>query len=97
MKKWGDSAAVRIPASVMRAARLELGEEVDVREETGRIVIEPVRRKNTTFESCSIELRQEIGTNALILAGWQAKRSGKAAVSVEELAEVRAKIVALIS
>ena len=45
IKKWGNSAAVRIPASVMQAMRLDLDEVVDVREERGRIVIEPVRRK----------------------------------------------------
>lgn len=45
VRKWGNSAALRIPAPVMRAARLELDEPVDVREESGRIVIEPVRRK----------------------------------------------------
>jgi antitoxin MazE len=45
VKKWGNSAAVRIPASVLRATRLDLNEAVDVREEAGRIVIEPVRRK----------------------------------------------------
>ena len=45
VKKWGNSAAVRIPASVMQATRLRLDEAVDVREEEGRIVIEPVRRK----------------------------------------------------
>jgi antitoxin MazE len=45
VKKWGNSAALRIPAPVMRAARLELDEPVDVREESGCIVIEPVRRK----------------------------------------------------
>jgi antitoxin MazE len=45
VKKWGNSAAVRIPAAVMEAARLELDEAVDVREEGGRIVIEPVRQK----------------------------------------------------
>jgi antitoxin MazE len=45
VKKWGNSAAVRIPASVMQAARLALDEAVDVREEAGRIVIEPVRQK----------------------------------------------------
>jgi antitoxin MazE len=44
-KKRGNSAAVRIPASVMRAARLDLGEVVGVREEAGRIVIEPIRQK----------------------------------------------------
>ena len=48
LKKWGNSAAVRIPASVMQATRLGLDEVVDVREEAGRIVIEPVRQK--TYE-----------------------------------------------
>jgi antitoxin MazE len=45
VRKWGNSAAVRIPASVMQATRLDLDEVVDVREEAGRIVIEPVRKK----------------------------------------------------
>jgi antitoxin MazE len=48
VKKWGNSAAVRIPASVMQATNLDLDEVVDVREEAGRIVIEPVRQK--TYE-----------------------------------------------
>ena len=45
VKKWGNSAAVRIPASVMQATRLDLDEVVDVREEAGHIVIESVRQK----------------------------------------------------
>jgi antitoxin MazE len=45
VKKWGNSASVRIPAAVMQAAHLDLDEAVDVREESGRIVIEPVQRK----------------------------------------------------
>jgi antitoxin MazE len=45
VKKWGNSAAVRIPASVMQATSLAVDEVVDVREEAGRIVIEPVRQK----------------------------------------------------
>ena len=36
---------MRIPAAVMEAIHLELDESVDVREEAGRIVIEPVRQK----------------------------------------------------
>ena len=48
VKKWGNSAAVRIPAPILRATRIELDEAVDVREEAGRIVIEPVRQK--TYE-----------------------------------------------
>jgi antitoxin MazE len=45
VKKWGNSAAVRIPSSVMEAMHLDLDEVVEVREEKGRIVIEPVRPK----------------------------------------------------
>ena len=45
VKKWGNSASVRIPASVLKAAHLGLDEPVDVREESGRIVIEPARHK----------------------------------------------------
>jgi antitoxin MazE len=45
VKKWGNSASVRIPAAVLKAANLCLDESVDVHEESGRIVIEPVRRK----------------------------------------------------
>ena len=45
VKKWGNSAAVRIPASVLEAAHLRLDEAVEVREEAGRIVIEPLRPK----------------------------------------------------
>jgi antitoxin MazE len=43
VKKWGNSAAVRIPAAVLQSARLCLDDAVDVRDEDGRIVIEPVR------------------------------------------------------
>lgn len=43
VRKWGNSASVRIPAAVMEAARLHLDQPVDVREEAGRIVIEPIR------------------------------------------------------
>ena len=41
IKKWGNSAAVRIPSSIMQAARLKLDETVDVREQDGQIVIKP--------------------------------------------------------
>jgi len=46
VKKWGNSASVRIPTAVMQAARLQLDQAVDVREEQGRIVIEPVRAED---------------------------------------------------
>jgi antitoxin MazE len=43
VKKWGNSASVRIPAAIMAAAALSLDQAVDVREEAGRVVIEPIR------------------------------------------------------
>jgi antitoxin MazE len=50
VKKWGNSASVRIPAAVMQAARLKLNEAVDVREEAGRIVIEPERLREYALD-----------------------------------------------
>ena len=43
VKKWGNSAAVRLPASVIQATQLKLDEVVEVREDQGRIVIERLR------------------------------------------------------
>ena len=45
VKKWGNSASVRIPAPNLRAAHLDLDDPVDVREESGRIIIEPAPRR----------------------------------------------------
>ena len=42
VKKWGNSAAVRVPAAVMEEARLEIDQPVDVRVEQGRVIIEPL-------------------------------------------------------
>ena len=52
VKKWGYSAEVRIPAAILQAAHLEMDEAVDVREEAGRIVIEPNDGKPTTWTPC---------------------------------------------
>ena len=49
VKKWGNSASVRIPASIMAATHLSLDDVVDVREENGRIIIEPVRPHTYTL------------------------------------------------
>lgn len=43
VKKWGNSAAIRIPSKVLEAVPLSLEEEVHIREEKGRIIIEPAR------------------------------------------------------
>lgn len=56
VKKRGNSASVRIPSAVLQAAKLRLEDSVDVREESGRIVIEPVPRKEHRLP----ELRKRI-------------------------------------
>jgi antitoxin MazE len=43
VKKWGNSASIRIPATVLKAAGIDIDDPVDVREEHGRIVVEPLQ------------------------------------------------------
>ncbi len=45
IEKWGEGASVPIPAAVMRAAHLRLDQEVDIWEEGGAVIIEPVRHE----------------------------------------------------
>ncbi|MDA8092880.1 MAG: AbrB/MazE/SpoVT family DNA-binding domain-containing protein [Betaproteobacteria bacterium] len=41
IKKWGNSAVVRLPASMLAQLSLAVGAPVELRTEDGRIVIEP--------------------------------------------------------
>jgi antitoxin MazE len=59
VRKWGNSAAVRIPASVMAAASLDLDQIVDVREEGGRVVIEPLRTETCDLNALLDQMRPE--------------------------------------
>ncbi len=51
IRKWGNSPAVRIPMSVMRAAQFDLGQKVSVTVEDGRIIIEPVHKVEYSLDS----------------------------------------------
>jgi len=59
VKKWGNSASVRIPSAIMEAARLRLDQPVDVREEAGRIVIEPIRDADYDIATLVAEITDE--------------------------------------
>lgn len=50
VRKWGNSAAVRIPATVLEAAGLKPNDAVEVREEGGRVVIEKAEPQPVTLE-----------------------------------------------
>jgi antitoxin MazE len=43
VKKWGNSASIRIPSAILEAAQLAIDSTVDIREEKGRIIIERLR------------------------------------------------------
>ena len=42
VKKWGNSAAIRLPAKVLNAAQVDIEQPVNVHVEGRRIVIDPV-------------------------------------------------------
>lgn len=50
VRRWGNSAAVRLPASVLSAAGIKVDDLVEVREEDGRIVIERAQSEPITLE-----------------------------------------------
>jgi antitoxin MazE len=47
IKKWGNSAAIRVPSAILDAAELRIDQDVDIRSEDGRIVIEPIKQQMT--------------------------------------------------
>ncbi len=59
VKKWGNSASIRIPAPILAAAALRIDQEVDVREEDGRIVIEPVDQPSYDLDALLDAMREE--------------------------------------
>lgn len=59
VKKWGNSAAIRIPAAMLVAAALHVGQEVEVREEGGRIIIEPVTKPIYTLDELLADMKPE--------------------------------------
>jgi antitoxin MazE len=50
IRKWGNSAAVRLPAAALEQAGLHIDDAVEVREEDGRIVIEPVKSAHVNLD-----------------------------------------------
>lgn len=50
VKKWGNCAAVRLPAAVMKAAKLQLDQVVEVEERDGVITLRPIVRARRTLD-----------------------------------------------
>ena len=76
VKKWGNSAAVRIPASVLEGAKLRLDQPVDVREEGGRIVIEPLHPPRYDIDALVAGITDDNRHEAIDTAEPQVGKSG---------------------
>jgi len=58
VKKWGNSAVVRIPKLMMKQCKLDVDSPIDIHVEDDRIIIQPVTKKYTLDEllsQCSFE------------------------------------------
>ncbi len=67
IKKWGNSVGIRIPSSILTALNMQVEAIVDIREEAGKIIIEPVRQTKYSLENLltaitTDNLHQEIST-----------------------------------
>ncbi|MCB1603225.1 MAG: AbrB/MazE/SpoVT family DNA-binding domain-containing protein [Gammaproteobacteria bacterium] len=49
IQKWGNSQGIRIPKIILESSLIELGEEVDISIENGRIVLTPTKRIHGRF------------------------------------------------
>lgn len=59
IRKWGNSAAVRLPAGVLERAGLSIDDPVEVRVEDGRIVIEPVKPTHINLDELIAGITEE--------------------------------------
>ena len=59
IRMWGNSASVRIPAPLLAAASLSVDQMVEVREENGRLVIEPVPEETLTLDALLDAMKPE--------------------------------------
>lgn len=50
IKKWGNCAAVRLPAAMMKAANLTLNQLVEIEERDGVITLRPLARRRRSLE-----------------------------------------------
>jgi antitoxin MazE len=57
IQKWGNSAAIRLPAKVLAAAGISQESEVDIQADNGRLVIQlPERTKEQFFDKLLSEV-----------------------------------------
>lgn len=59
VRKWGNSAAIRLSANILEAAHLQINQAVKVWEEDGRIIIQPVRPAALSLEALTAAITDD--------------------------------------
>ena len=44
IQKWGNSQGIRIPKNLLKNSHIEIGEEVNISTENGKIIVEPTNK-----------------------------------------------------
>ena len=66
VRKWGNSAAVRVPAPALKDAGLQIGQSLELRVENGRLVLEPAAESlEDLLDRITPENRHELNLEGL--------------------------------
>ena len=60
IKKWGNSAVIRLPTTVLAELRLSIGSPVEMKTEHNRLVIEPSFRRRYRLEDLLAEMPKKL-------------------------------------
>lgn len=60
IKKWGNSAGVRIPAAVLKASHLKIDEQVEIVEQDGCIILKPIPGEAMSLEAMCAQITPEM-------------------------------------
>jgi antitoxin MazE len=59
IKKWGNSAVVRLPAILLAQLKIAVGSPVDLKIEDGRIIVEPSGKKEYKLDELLAGITRE--------------------------------------
>lgn len=57
VRKWGNSAAIRLPACIIETGCLQIDQTVEIQEEAGRIIIKPALNLETLISGITDDNR----------------------------------------
>ncbi|MBD1202662.1 MAG: AbrB/MazE/SpoVT family DNA-binding domain-containing protein [Rhodobacteraceae bacterium] len=73
VKRWGNSASVRIPSAILGESGLRLDQPVNIRTENGRVIIEPLQENDIDVLSLIALITPENAHNEVDFGAPQGK------------------------